>query len=87
MTRSTSCRKRIHNTAIAIFTFALSLGLIVSSHAQSYRSKGDQKKLDKVRPAALQESNATRSDKDAIRGGRDQRPPHRVNQLHTQRVR
>ena len=67
MNRSTSRRKRIHNTAIAIFAFVLSLGLIVSSHAQSYRSKGDQKKLDKSRPAALQESNATRDDKDAIR--------------------
>jgi hypothetical protein len=46
MNRSTSRRKRIRNTAIAIFAFALSLGLIVSSNAKSYRSEGDQKKVD-----------------------------------------
>jgi hypothetical protein len=81
MNRSTSCRKRIHNTAIAIFAFALSLGLIVSSHAQSYRSKGDRKKLDKARPAALQESNATRGDKDAIRPFRVHVPEKEITDL------
>jgi epoxide hydrolase-like protein len=81
MNRSTACRKRIHNTAIAIFAFALSLGLIVSSHAQSYRSKGDRKKLDKARPAALQESNATRGDKDAIRPFRVHVPEKEITDL------
>ena len=65
----------------AIFAFALSLGLIVSSHAQSYRSKGDRKKLDKARPAALQESNATRGDKDAIRPFRVHVPEKEITDL------
>jgi hypothetical protein len=43
---STSCRKRIRNTAISIITFALALGLIVSSHAQSYRLKADQTEVN-----------------------------------------
>ncbi len=81
MNRSTSCRKRIPNTAIAIFAFALSLCLIVSSHAQSYRSKGDRKKLDKARPAALRESNATRDDKDAIRSFRVHVPEKEITDL------
>jgi pimeloyl-ACP methyl ester carboxylesterase len=81
MNRSTSCRKRIHNTAIAIFAFALSLGLIVSSHAQSYRSKGDRKKLDRVRPAARQESNATRGERDAIRPFRVHVPEKEITDL------
>jgi quercetin dioxygenase-like cupin family protein len=48
MNCSTSCCKRIRNTAISIITFALGLGLIASSHAQtaqSYRSKADQKEV------------------------------------------
>jgi len=81
MNRSTSCRKRIHNTAIAIFAFALSLGLIVSSHAQSYSSNGDQKKVEKARPAALQESNATRGDKDTIRPFRVHVPDKEITDL------
>lgn len=81
MNRPTSCRKRIPNTAIAIFAFALSLGLVVSSHAQSYRSRGDRRKLDKARAAALQESNATRGDKDAVRPFRVHVPDKEITDL------
>jgi hypothetical protein len=59
MNRSTSCRKRNHNTAIAIFAFALSLGLIVSSHAQSYRSKGDRKKLGNMSQMTVSQMSIT----------------------------
>ena len=66
---STACRNRIRNTLISIVTFALGLGLIASSHAQSYRSKADQEATQTV---ATKESNGSRVDRDAIR-------PFRVN--------
>jgi hypothetical protein len=75
MNCSTSCRKRIGNTAISIITFALGLGLIGSSHAQtaqSYRSKADQKKVHMTQTTATQRNGAPGVNKDAIR-------PFRVN--------
>ena len=66
---SSACRNRICNTLISIVTFALGLGLIASSHAQSHRSKADQEATQTV---AIKESNGSRVDRDAIR-------PFRVN--------
>ena len=66
---STACRNRICNTLISIVTFALGLGLIASSHAQSYRSKADQESTQTV---ATKESNGSHVDRDAIH-------PFRVN--------
>src|SRR6266566_9223872 len=67
MNRPTSCRKRIRNTAISIITFSLGLGLIASSHAQSYRSKADQKEVNTMQTTATQDSKVSSVDKDAIR--------------------
>ena len=81
MNRSTSRRKRIRNTAIAIFAFALSLGWTVSSHAQSYTSKGHQKKVDKARTSATRESNGTSGDKEAIHPFRVHVPEKEITDL------
>jgi len=67
MNRPTSCRKRIRNTAISIITFSLGLGLIASTHAQSYRPKADQKEVNTMQTTATQQSNGSSVDKDAIR--------------------
>jgi pimeloyl-ACP methyl ester carboxylesterase len=67
MKLSTACCQRIRNTLISIVTFALGLGLIASSHAQSYRSKADQEATQNV---AANERNGSRVDRDAIRSFR-----------------
>ncbi len=73
MSCSTSCRKRIRNNAISIITVALCLGLIVSSHAQSYRSKkAGQKEVNMTQTTATRENNGPGVDKDGIR-------PFRIN--------
>ncbi|MGO9513143.1 MAG: hypothetical protein ACLP2F_05825 [Steroidobacteraceae bacterium] len=56
MNCSTSCRKRICNTAISIFTFALGLGLLVSSQAQSYSSKADEKEVNTLQTTGSPDS-------------------------------
>ncbi len=60
-------RRRIRNTAIAISTFALGLGWVVSGHAQSGRSKADRKEAHATQTTATQVSSGPGVDKDAIR--------------------
>jgi pimeloyl-ACP methyl ester carboxylesterase len=69
---STSCRKRIRREVISVITFALGLGLIVPSPAQSYRANADQNEISTKPTTATQDSNGAGVDKDAIR-------PFRVN--------
>lgn len=56
MNCSTSYRKRIRTTAISIITFALGLGLILTSHAQSNKSEANPRDLNITRTAAVQET-------------------------------
>ena len=75
MNCSTSHRKRNRNTAISIITFALSFGLpglIGPSHAQSYRSGVDQKKISTTQTTAVQSENEEPTAESQIR-------PFRVN--------
>jgi pimeloyl-ACP methyl ester carboxylesterase len=81
MNCSTTGRKRIRNIPIAIFAFALGLGPIVSSHAQSYRSKADQTKVNVTQTTATQESNGSRVHKNAIRPFRVDVPEKEIRDL------
>ena len=67
MNCSTSCRKRIRNSAIAIISFALCLGLILSTSAQSYISRADRKEINMTQTTATQMSNGSSVDNAAIR--------------------
>jgi pimeloyl-ACP methyl ester carboxylesterase len=81
MNRSTSWRKRKRHTAIAIFALALNLGLIVSSHAQSYKSKGNQNKIDKALTTTTRETNGVLGDKEAIQPFRVHVPEKEITDL------
>jgi pimeloyl-ACP methyl ester carboxylesterase len=80
MNCSTSSRRRIRNTAISIITFALVLGLIGSSPAQSYRSKANQKKVGVTQTTAT-EIRGPGVDKDAVRPFRVHVPEKAITDL------
>ena len=58
--------------------------MIVSSHAQSYRSKADQTEVNRTQTTATQESNRPRVDKDAIRPFRVHVPEKAITDLQSQ---
>ncbi len=67
MNFSTTRRKRVRNLAIAIIAFALCLGLILSTPAQSYSSKAIKKRQPMNQTSVTQTSKEQALNKEAIR--------------------